>query len=370
MPIGQHDIEGAIAPGATVGILGGGQLGRMTAVAAAEMGYRVAIFCPEAAAPAAEVAATCFRADYTDRKALTRFAKAVDVVTLEFENIPVETLDYLSERVPVRPGSKILAVTQDRLAEKRFVEDVGGATAPYAAVDDRPGLDRAISEIGLPAILKTRRFGYDGKGQVRIESVEEADAAWQAIGAVPAILEGVVEFVREASVIVARGVSGEMATFEPVENEHRNHILNISRAPGQLDPGQPEEARRLAAALADGFGLTGLLAVELFCTRDGKVLVNEMAPRPHNSGHWTIDACLVSQFEQLVRAVCGLPLGNPERHSDAIMRNLLGDDIDAWPSLVSEPNTRMHLYGKAEARPGRKMGHATTLSPKGWLEAE
>lgn len=360
----------AIPPGRTIGVLGGGQLGRMTAIAAAEMGYRVAILCPEADPPAADVAAETYRADYMDFAALDRFAARVDVVTIEFENIPVEALTYLAGKVPVRPGPNVLAVTQDRLAEKRFIQQAGGQTARFAAVDDEATLRAAIAEIGLPAILKTRRLGYDGKGQVRLDDPSEATAAWKAIGAVPAILEGVVDFDYEASIIVARGVSGETAAYVPVENEHRDHILHITRAPGQLGRRQAERAGEVAVALADAFELVGLLAVELFCTREGEVLVNEVAPRPHNSGHWTIDACLVSQFEQLVRAVCGLPLGGAERHSDALMRNLLGDDIDAWPGLVAERDTRLHLYGKREARPGRKMGHVTTLYRKGWLEAE
>lgn len=360
----------AIAPGGTIGILGGGQLGRMTALAAAELGYRVIVLCPEADPPAAQVANETIQADYSDRNALDRFAAAVDVVTIEFENIPVSALEHLAARVPVRPGAQVLGVTQDRLLEKRFVRKAGGGTADFAPVDDIAGLRAAIAKIGLPAILKTRRLGYDGKGQARIDDAADAEAAWTALGGAPAILEGFVNFSREASIIVARGTTGETATYVPVENEHRNHILHITRAPGHLTEAQVAEARRIAIALAEGVDLVGLLAVELFCTWEGDVLVNELAPRPHNSGHWTIDGCLVSQFEQLVRAVCGLPLGDPARHSDAIMRNLLGDDIDAWPSLVGEKDTRLHLYGKAEARPGRKMGHVTTVYPKGWLEPD
>jgi 5-(carboxyamino)imidazole ribonucleotide synthase len=352
-----------IAPGATLGILGGGQLGRMTALAAAALGYRTAILAPEADPPAAQVATLTISGRYEDEAALARFARVADVVTLEFENVPVSALEFLeSLGKPVRPGPRALAVAQDRIAEKDFITGAGGMTASYRRVDDLPGLVRALREIGRPAVLKTRRLGYDGRGQALIEAASDPAAAWAAIGGQPAILEGFVDFTRELSVIVARGLDGATRAYVPVENRHRNHILAETIAPAAMAPQQARAAETLAARLAAGLGIVGLLAVELFEARDGRLLVNEIAPRPHNSGHWTIDACLCSQFEQLVRAVCGLPLASPERHSDAVMTNLLGDEARDWARYLAEADARLHLYGKSEARPGRKMGHVTRLT--------
>jgi 5-(carboxyamino)imidazole ribonucleotide synthase len=354
----------AIAPGARIGILGGGQLGRMTALAAARLGYRTVVLCPEPDGPASQVTDTAITASYDDPDALAQFADSADVVTLEFENLPAAALEALAARVPVRPGAGVLRVSQDRLLEKRFALDNDVATADFAPVDGVADLEAAFGRLGGPLIVKTRRFGYDGKGQVRVEGAEAA-AAIEALAGAPAIAERVVDFEREISVLVARGVDGTTATYDPVENRHENHILRTTVAPADIPAALADEAREIGRRLATALDLVGLLAIELFVARDGRLLFNEMAPRPHNSGHWTIDACAVSQFEMLVRAVCGLPLGSPERHSDAEMTNLLGDEAADWPRLLAEPNACLHLYGKAEARPGRKMGHVTRLRPKG-----
>lgn len=352
-----------IPPGATIGILGGGQLGRMIALAAAELGYRCHVYCPEPASPAADVAAAATVAAYDDRAALDAFARTVDVVTLEFENIPVATIVHLAEQVPVRPGADALRVTQDRLLEKDFVRAAGGGTADYRSVGSRNELGAALAALGTPAILKTRRLGYDGKGQARITAPADADAAWTKIGGVPCILEAFVPFRLEVSVIVARGPDGSTATYVPVENRHKTGILDVTVAPAPIAPETAQDAEMLARRLAEQLGIVGLLAVEMFVTRDGAVLVNELAPRVHNSGHWTIEACVTSQFEQNVRAVCGLPLGSPTRHSNAVMRNLIGDDVTRWADFVRQPDTKLHLYGKRETRAGRKMGHVTRLYP-------
>jgi 5-(carboxyamino)imidazole ribonucleotide synthase len=354
-----------IPPGSTIGILGAGQLGRMIALAAAELGYRTAVLTPEEDAPASQVAALTIRADYTDEAALAHLARAADVVTLEFENVSAEAVSILeSLGKPVRPGSRVLAVAQDRVAEKDFVRRAGGGTAPYLAVDSFRALVSALEQIGRPAVLKTRRLGYDGRGQRIIRHRDNPAEAWDGIGAKPAILEGFVGFTREISVIVGRGLDGTARAYVPVENRHREHILAETIAPAPISRGLADQAESLAKRLAQALELVGLLAVEMFLTDDGRILVNELAPRPHNSGHWTIDACLVSQFEQLVRAVCGLPLGSPERHSDAVMVNLIGDDVNRWAEYLAEPGARLHLYGKAETRKGRKMGHVTRLAPR------
>lgn len=354
-----------IPPGSVIGIVGGGQLGRMTAIAAARLGYRCHIFCPDADPPAAHVAAAHTRAAYDDAEALGAFAAAVDVVTFEFENIPADSVARLAQRVPVRPSAHVLAVAQDRQHEKAFFNDIGIPTAPWRLVTGPEALARAVAEIGRPAVLKTTRLGYDGKGQVKITDDTDLDAAWRDMGGPEGILEGFVDFDREISVIVARGVDGAMAHYVPVENIHVHHILDTTLAPARVPAAVAAEAEAVADRAAQALDLVGLLAVEMFVTRDGGVLVNEMAPRPHNSGHWTIDACYTDQFEQLVRAVCGLPLGLPERHSDAEMKNLIGAAAEEWPTLLREPGARLHLYGKAEARPGRKMGHVTRLRPRG-----
>ena len=358
-----------VAPGGTVGIVGGGQLGRMAALAAARLGYRVHIFSPEPNSPAAQVAAAATVAAYTDAAALEAFAHAVDVVTFEFENIPADSVRRLAEIVPVRPGWTVLETAQDRIVEKQFFNGIGIATAPWRAVESREALVAALAEIGRPAVLKTARMGYDGKGQVRIDPTTDPAEAWAALAKSPgsetgtAILEGFIAFEGEISVVIARGADGAWAAFDPAWNVHRHHILHTSTVPAPVTPAVAAAAIEIARAAAEALDLIGLLAVEMFVTPTG-LLVNEMAPRPHNSGHWTMDACLTDQFEQFIRAVCGLPLGSPRRHSDAVMTNLIGAEVDGWDALLRDPENRLHLYGKAEARPGRKMGHVTRLGPQ------
>ena len=359
------DSPTVLPPGSVIGMLGGGQLGRMTALAAARLGYRTHVFAPDTDGPCAQVTNRATYSSFADEAALARFAETVDVVTLEFENVPHQAVAFLAARVPARPGPEVLAICQDRLAEKAFCRRLGLATAPYAPVRDEAGLAAAVAEIGVPAVLKAAREGYDGKGQAMITSPGEAVQAWQAIGAVPAVLEGFVDLAMELSVIVARAPGGAMICYPAVENRHRHHILAETLVPAGVAPALTAAAESMAGRLAEAIGLEGLLAVELFLTRDGRLLVNEMAPRPHNSGHWTLDACATSQFEQVVRAVCGLPLGSVDRLADAVMTNLLGDDAATWPALLAEPGARLHLYGKAAARPGRKMGHVTRLYPLG-----
>lgn len=352
-------------PGSTIGILGDGQLGRMIALAAARLGYRCHTFADKPDSPAAQVCAASTLADYRDTKALDAFAAAVDVVTLEFENVPEESVRYLSGRVPVRPGPDVLAIAQDRMLEKDFLNSIGIPTAPYAHVTDLPTLEAAVTRIGRPCVLKTAKFGYDGKGQVAIGADTDLAAALRETNTDHAVLEGWVDFALEISVIVGRGLDGEMAAYVPVENRHVNHILDTTVVPAGVSPGIAARAGDIARKAAESLNVIGLLAVEMFVTWDGDVLVNEIAPRPHNSGHWTIDACAISQFQQLVRAICGLPLGSTERHSDAVMKNLIGDEANQWLDLLAEPGARLHLYGKSEIRPGRKMGHVTRMRPFG-----
>lgn len=350
-----------LPPGSVIGILGGGQLGRMTAMAAARLGYRCHILAPEADSPAADVSAAVTRADYADEAALDRFAAAVDVVTLEFENVPVAACERLARQRPVRPGARVLEVTQDRLREKAFVAGLGIPVVPHARVEAAADLEAARERLGH-GVLKTTRLGYDGKGQARILAETDAAAAMAGLGQPVLVYEAWVDFALEISVVTARAPDGAQASYVPVENRHRHHILDVTLAPAGIPAGLAAEAVDVAERIAAALALEGLLAVELFVTRDGRLLVNELAPRPHNSGHWTIDACAVSQFEQQVRAVCGLPLGDPARFADAEMRNLIGHDVDRWPELLAEPGARLHLYGKREARPGRKMGHVTRLT--------
>lgn len=354
----------ALAPLSTIGILGGGQLGRMLAIAAAELGFRTRIFCPEADCPAGQVANELTVADYDDEAALSKFAAAIDVATYEFENVPDRAVAILEKSVPVRPGREPLAVAQDRLAEKKFLNRIGVATAPFAKVDSAEDMAKAAELVGLPGILKTRRFGYDGKGQVKIDPQTDQSAAFKSIGAAPSILEGFVPFECELSVIIARGVNGDVAAYDAAENEHRNHILWRSHVPGAIPGDVSVKAGEIATAIIEALDYVGVLGVEFFALPGGKLLVNEIAPRVHNSGHWTQDAAYVSQFEQHIRAVAGWPLGDPVRHSDVVMENLIGDDADSWDLLTSEPSTHIHMYGKAEARPGRKMGHVNRTSPK------
>ncbi|VVT25288.1 N5-carboxyaminoimidazole ribonucleotide synthase [Sphingomonas sp. EC-HK361] len=350
-----------LPPGSTIGILGGGQLGRMIAVAAAQLGYRTHVLAPDSESVAAQTASSLTRADYHNRITLADFANACDVVTYEFENIAVDPIAWLADRVPVRPGAKSLAVAQDRVREKRFVEEVGGTTARWAEVTSRADLDTALTHVGIPAILKTTRLGYDGKGQVRIDSPADADAAWNAING-PAILEAFVDFSHEFSIILVRGQDGRMVSYPPPWNEHRSAILHRSTLPAPAEiAAHWAQAAALTGRIADALGHVGVLTCEFFATADGPVL-NEMAPRVHNSGHWTIEGAATSQFENHVRAICGLPLGDTHLTAPGVeMENLIGDDWQRWPDLLAEPHAHLHLYGKREARPGRKMGHVTRL---------
>lgn len=353
-----------LPPGSTIGIIGGGQLGRMAALAAASLGYRVHVFCPEKDSPTEQVVAAATVAEYTDLAALEAFARSVDVVTFEFENIPAESVRLLASLVPVRPSWRVLEVAQDRIAEKRFFKSIGIATAPWAEVSSAAALRDAVGLLGRPSVLKTTRMGYDGKGQVKITADTDLDQAWASLGGSEAVLEGFIDFAGEISVIVARGADGGWAAFDPAWNVHANHILDTTTIPAPIPQALADEAMEAAHKVAEALDLVGLLAVELFVTKDGGLLANEMAPRPHNSGHWTIDACVTDQFEQFIRAVCALPLGSPQRHSDAVMKNLIGDDVNAWREILGEPGAKLHLYGKAEARSGRKMGHVTRLQPR------
>lgn len=361
----QHNPLEALAPGSTVGILGGGQLGRMLAQAAAKLGLRVHIYAPEETSPAAEVSdkATC--GTYEDAASLTAFAESVDVVTYEFENVPGETARILAEHTLVRPSPKALAVSQDRLDEKNFLTGLGIRTAPFAPVDTLQDLEEALAKLGTPAILKTRRFGYDGKGQVKIDRSADAKAAFDALKGAPAILEGFVPFEKEVSVIAARAPDGSFAAYDVGENDHRYHILHTTTVPAALPAALADTAREMTRTLMDGLDYVGVIGVEFFILPDGetgsRLCINEFAPRVHNSGHWTMDACLVSQFEQHIRAICGWPLGSTKRHSDAVMLNLIGTDVEAWSSHAATPDRSVHLYGKHDPRPGRKMGHVTTI---------
>ena len=365
----------ALPPGSTLGILGGGQLGRMIALAAANLGYQSHIFGPEADPPAGQVAARTTIAAYEDEAALAAFAESVDAITYEFENVPAATVAFLAARKPVRPGAHALSVAQDRVAEKTFSNEQGAPTAPFRAIDSRADLDAAIAALGLPAVLKTRRFGYDGKGQALIRTPADVDAAFAAMKGRPAILEGFVDFTAEISVVAARGVAGDVAVFDPVENRHRHHILDVTIAPApRLSAETALRAQTIAHDFLIALDYVGVLAIEFFVTADGGLLVNEMAPRVHNSGHWTTEGAETSQFEQAARAALGLPLGCPLRRGRSVMLNLIGDDAHAFGRLLLAEGAHLHLYGKAEARPGRKMGHVTrvladdTTSPETAIE--
>jgi len=349
-----------LAPGATIGIIGGGQLGRMLSVAAARLGFKSHIFEPGTNPPAGQVANVVTTAGYDDLSALKAFAQSVDVITYEFENIPTEALDTVEAIRPVHPRREVLGVSQDRLKEKAFLTELGLQTAPYAAVDDAEDLVEAIADIGTPAILKTRRFGYDGKGQARLMSPDDADAALADMAGAPAVLEGFVDFTLEVSVIAARGQAGDIACFDPGENVHRDGILRTTTVPARLSPSQRTDAVLLAAKILNHLKYVGVMGVELFVTPKG-LIVNEIAPRVHNSGHWTQDGCAVDQFEQHIRAVAGWPLGDGQRHSDVEMENLIGDDMDRVPDIANERDTALHLYGKAETKAGRKMGHVNRI---------
>ena len=349
--------------GSVIGCLGTGQLGRMLALAAAPLGYRVHGFGPATEGPLHQVTDRFTVAAFDDTRALASFAAAVDVVTYEFENVPAEAAAFLAARVAVRPGPRLLDIAQDRLVEKRFAERAGAATAPYRAVYTRADLHHAVGALGAPSVLKTRRFGYDGKGQVVLTDASAAtlDAAWSRLRGVPCILEGFVDFAFEASVVVARSVDGVVACFPLVENIHRDHILWQTRAPAQVPEAVARRAEAITVAMAETVGLVGVMAVEFFVEPDGRLRVNELAPRTHNSGHWTQDGCVTSQFEQQVRAIVGLPLGATDVVRPTVMTNLLGDEVEQVPRWLADPSCKVHLYGKREARPGRKMGHVNQL---------
>ncbi len=353
-----------LPPGSTIGIVGGGQLGRMLAMAAAQLGYRCHVYAPDQAPPAAEVSAFFSRGAFDNEAALSTFAAQVDVVTYEFENIGAGPLKALTDRANVHPPVTALEVAQDRLDEKNFVADLGGRPAPFRAVWSREDLDRALAEIGTPAILKTRRFGYDGKGQARIMAPADADEAWAAVRGAPCVLEGFVQFEAEFSILLCRAASGKTVLWDAPRNTHEDGILARSEVPGPgLPVDQVTEAKRLACKVADALDYVGVLTLEFFVGADGPVF-NEMAPRVHNSGHWTIEGAVTSQFENHVRAVLGLPLGSPASAATrVVMDNLIGDQADDWPALLADPTAHLHLYGKGAASPGRKMGHVTYLLP-------
>jgi 5-(carboxyamino)imidazole ribonucleotide synthase len=354
-----------ILPGATVGVLGSGQLGRMFAIAARRMGYRVQTFSPDTDTPTGQVADVEIVAPYEDLDAVRRFARQVSVVTFEFENVPAETAAAAAECTEVRPRGEVLHTTQHRLREKRFLAANGFPLAPFREVRSLEDLNRALAEIGPRAILKTAGFGYDGKGQVKIQAASAAEEAWRRMNGQECVLEAWIEFEKEVSVVAARGVDGAFVHWGVVENEHKNHILDLTRAPGRVPPALAAEAVEIARAVLETLDVVGVLCVEFFVTADGRLLINELAPRPHNSGHFTFDACVTSQFEQQLRAACGLPLGSTELLRPAAMANLMGDLWDRgepnWAAALSLPDVKLHLYGKMSARPGRKMGHLTAL---------
>lgn len=348
--------------GGCVGILGGGQLGRMLTLAAARLGLSTHIYAPEADSPAFQVSAAATIAEYTDRAALARFAASVDAITYEFENVPVESVRFLEGIKHVRPGSKALEIAQDRLAEKRLARKLGAGTAEFSEINTRADLGAALDTVGCPAVLKTTRFGYDGKGQAKILRPEDADTAFAMLAGRQGILESFVPFDREVSVIATRGLDGSFAAFDVTENEHRNHILHRSSVPARVSPAIADEAVVIARRIGDALAYVGTFAVEFFVI-DAKaaIIVNEIAPRVHNSGHWTMDGAITCQFEQHIRAVAGWPLGGTDRLGKAEMINLIGEDAANWAGILADPVARLHLYGKAEARPGRKMGHVNRL---------
>ena len=343
----------------------------MSALAAARLGYRCHILTREVDSPAAMVAHGVTISDYNDPVSLRAFADAVDVISFEFENISAEGLDLLASLKPVRPSPHVLRTSQDRIAEKRFINGLGIATAPWRPVESLKDLEDAAAALGLPAILKTTREGYDGKGQAMLRTAADLAPAFERLSPKPLILEGFVDFSMEISVVIGRGEDGALSAFDTVENRHHDHILDLTLAPARVPLAVSDQARSIARRIATGLDLIGLVAVEMFVDPKGAVLVNEIAPRPHNSGHWTIDACPMSQFELHIRTIAGLPLPPATRHSDAVMKNLVGpEETGLWPRIVGTPGFIPHLYGKAEARPGRKMGHVTHLFPKGALPGD
>ncbi len=360
-----------LPPGSTIGILGGGQLGRMLAIAAAELGFRTAVLCPDPDSPAFQTASAAHVAAYEDDEAVAAFARACDAVTFEFENVPARTVEAMEGLTRIRPSARSLAVCQDRGEEKALLDRLGIATAAWARVESAADIDAARQRLGDNAVLKTRRFGYDGKGQARLDEHLDAAAAWRVVGQAPSILEERVQFDREVSVIGVRGADGGFAAYDVTENRHEGGILVESRAPARLSDSAREEALTIALRIMEELGHVGVMGIEMFAMLAGgreRLLVNELAPRVHNTGHWTQDGCLASQFEAHVRAVADWPLPATERHSDAVMANIIGNDVDAWPALAGEPGLALHLYGKSEARAGRKMGHATRILPIGTLE--
>ena len=361
----------SLPPNATIGLVGGGQLGRMSALAAARLGYRCHILCREHDSPASQVSAATTISDYHEPAALSAFAAAVDVISFEFENVDAEGLDLLASLKPVRPSPAILRTSQDRIEEKSFLNRAGVPTAPWLPVASLDDLHAAVARLGLPAVLKTTRLGYDGKGQAMLRTPDDLAPAFAALAPKPLILEGFIDFACEISVVCARGEDGGYTAFDTVENRHRNHILDLTLAPARTAESVDREAQAIARRVANALDLIGVLAVEMFVDRNGRVLANEIAPRPHNSGHWTIDACPASQFEMHIRSIAGLPLPQAVRHSDAVMKNLVGPEEAAlWPRVLATQGLIPHLYGKRDARPGRKMGHVTRLFPKGALPGE
>jgi len=355
----------ALPPGSTIGILGGGQLGRMLSLAAAQLGLKCHVYS-DVPGGACDVAAASTIGPYEDTGRVRAFAEAVDVVTYEFENVPLAAAAAAEEVAPVRPGPKALAVAQDRLEEKTFISALGIAVAPFAPVDDDASRDAALRAIGESGILKTRRLGYDGKGQVRIRNAAGLAPAFEALQRAPSVLEGLVPFAYEVSVLVVRSLSGEIRTYDIPLNTHKDGILDTSTVPSPLPPEHAARAAGIAGAIATALDYVGVLGVEMFYLPDAPepLVVNEIAPRVHNSGHWTMDACLTSQFENHIRAVAGWPLGPTGRHSDVTMTNLIGHDVDRWQALAAERDVALHLYGKPEARPGRKMGHVNRIKPR------
>jgi 5-(carboxyamino)imidazole ribonucleotide synthase len=354
-----------LKPGATIGILGGGQLARMLALAGARIGLKSHVYSPVADDPAFDVCAGHTKADFLDEAALAAFADSVDVVTYEFENVPARTAEVLEAHCPVRPNPKVLALTQDRLIEKQFVQSLGVATAPFADAPDVDALARAVTEFGRPSILKTRRFGYDGKGQTKIAEGVDLAEALKSLGEAPCILEGFVPFAKEVSVVAARGLDGEFRAYDLCENVHENHILATTTAPAEVSEATAKAAVDMARRIAEAADYVGVIAVEMFVVRDSdgeRLAVNEIAPRVHNSGHWTLDGAVTSQFEQHMRAIAGMPLGATRRHGrQVVMRNLIGSDADKWAEILAQDGACLHLYGKTESRPGRKMGHVTRV---------
>jgi 5-(carboxyamino)imidazole ribonucleotide synthase len=354
-----------LKPGDTIGIVGGGQLGRMLALAAARLGLRCHVFSPDPDSPAFDVVQRATCAEYADVAALEVFAADVDVITYEFENVPSATALVLSAHRPVLPDPEILKTTQDRLIEKDFVTRLGLSTADYVDVSSAADLRKAVSKLGLPAVLKTRRFGYDGKGQAVIRSSENLDTVWADLGSNATILESFVPFEREISVVAARSADGHIACFDVTENDHRDHILKTSMVPARISPDLAAEARHVAETIASAFDYVGVLGVEMFVAPEGnahRILVNEIAPRVHNSGHWTLDGATVSQFEQHIRAIAGWPLAKVFRHGAVMMSNLIGDEVETYEKWLTKPGATVHLYGKQAARPGRKMGHVTVVT--------